>query len=66
MKVVNGLAITLEEDKKLIMCLAAQLREQFSRVLLHEIIFFFLSVFSSSELLGKITTIRSKLPTAAC
>ena len=66
MKVVNGLAITLEEDKKMIMCLAAQLREQFSRVPLHEIIFF-LSVFSSSELsVGQITSIRSKLPTAAC
>ena len=47
------------------MCLAALLCEQFSRALLHEI-FFFLSVFSSSEVLGKITSIRSKLPTAAC
>ena len=28
--------------------------------------FFFLSVFSSSEVLAKITSIRSKLPTAAC
>ena len=28
--------------------------------------FFCLSVFSSSEVLGKITSIRSKLPTAAC
>ena len=35
------------------------------RILLHEVIFF-LSVFSSSEVLGKITSIRSKLPTAAC
>ena len=29
-------------------------------------LFFFLSVFSSSEVLAKITSIRSKLPTAAC
>ena len=38
------------------------------QVLLHEIIFFFFcfSVFSSSEVLGKISSIRSKLPTAAC
>ena len=35
-------------------------------VLLHEIIFFCLSVFSSSGVLGKITSIWSKLPTAAC
>ena len=28
--------------------------------------FYFLSVFSSSEVLAKITSIRSKLPTAAC
>ena len=33
---------------------------------LHEIILFCLSVFSSSEVLGKIISIRSKLPTAAC
>ena len=51
--------------QEIFMCLAAILSEQFSRVLLHEIIFF-LSVLSSSELLGKITSIRSKLLTAAC
>ena len=49
------------------MCLAALLCEQFwDQVLLHEIIFF-LSVFSSSEVLTQIiSSIRSKLPTAAC
>ena len=53
------------------MCLDALLCEQLIRcqdidqVLLHEI-FFFLSVFSISEVLGTITFIGSKLPTAAC
>ena len=55
------------------MCLAVLLCEQFylfsngdiEQVLLHEI-FFCLSVSSSSEVLGKITSIRSKLPTTAC
>ena len=66
------------ERQEIFMCLAALLCEQFCRfanggakispdqVLLHEIIFFLLSVFSSSEVLGKITSIRSKLPTVAC
>ena len=39
--------------------------QDIDQVLLHETIFF-LSVFSSSEVLAKITSIRSKLPTAAC
>ena len=38
--------------------------QDIDQVLLHEIIFF--CVFSSSEVLAKITSIRSKLPTAAC
>ena len=63
--------------QEIFMCLAAQLCEQFCRfanegakikdidqVLLHEIIFF-LSVFSSSQVLAKITSIRSKLLSAA-
>ena len=40
-------------------------RYDIDQVLLHEIIFF-LSVFSSSEVLRKITSIWSKLLTAAC
>ena len=62
------------------LCLAVLLCEQCCRfanggakisgdqVRLHEIIFFCLSVFefSNSEVLGKITSIRSKLPSAAC
>ena len=48
------------------MCLAALLCEQFwDQVLLHDIIFF-LSVFSSSEVLAQIISIQSKLSTAAC
>ena len=39
--------------------------QDIDQVLLHENIFCF-SVFSCSEVLGKITSIRSKLPTAAC
>ena len=68
---MNGLVMTLEEDKRFL-CVWLLLCEQFCRfanegakiliqVLLHEI-----SVFSSSEVLAKITSIRSKLPTAAC
>ena len=75
MKVMNGLVMTFEEDE-IFMCFAAPLCEQFCRfanegaklsikLLLHEL-FFFLSVFSSSEVLAKITAIRSRLLTAAC
>ena len=74
MKVMNGLVITFEEDKRFL-CVwlfyyVFKIRERrcqdIDQVLLHEIIFFCLSVFSSSEELDKITSIRSKLPTAAC
>ena len=72
MKVMNDLIMTLEEDKRFL-CVwllyyvsnFADLRMKVPRysdqVLLHEI-----SVFSSSEVLAKITSIRSKLPTAPC
>ena len=49
--------------QEIVMCLAVLLCEQFW--LLHEITFFCLSVFSRSEVLGKITSIWRKLPTAA-
>ena len=69
-KVMNGLVMTLEEDK-IFLCLAALLCEQFadSRMEVPRYLpssTFFLSVFSSSELLGKNASIQSKLPTAAC
>ena len=60
------------------MCLAALLCEQFCRFAnegakisngsspTSRDHFFFLSVFGSSEVLAKITSIRSKLPIAAC
>ena len=54
--------------QEIFMCLAALLCDSrmevqdIDQVLLHEIIFFFLNVFSSS---AKITSIRSKLPTVA-
>ena len=59
------------------MCLAALLCKQFCRFAnegakisiksyFMRSIFFSLSVFSSSEVLAKITSIRSKLPTASC
>ena len=70
MTVMNGLVMTLEKDE-IFICLAVLLPirewrcQDIDQVLLHEI-FFCLSVFSSSEVLGKITSIRSKLPTAAC
>ena len=78
MKVMNGLVMTLEEDKR-ILCVwllhyvsnFADSRMKVPRyrssptLRLHEITFF-ISVFSSGEVLAKITSIRSKLPTAAC
>ena len=71
-KVMNGLMMILEDDKRNLMCLAALLYEQFlpirewrcqdiDQVLLHGDHFFL-----SSELLDKNASIRSKLPTAAC
>ena len=60
------------------MCLAVLLCEQFCRFanggakisiksyFMRSIFVFSGSVFSSSEVLGKITSIRSKLPTAVC
>ena len=76
MKVMHGLVMTLEEDE-IFMCLAAQLGEQFCRLANEgakisiksyfiRSFFSFLSVFSSCEVLAKIVSIRSKLPTAAC
>ena len=49
-----------------ILLIREQRCQDIDQVLLHEIIFFCLDVFSSSEDLGKITSIQSKLPTAAC
>ena len=71
MKVMNGLVMTLEEDKGflcvwLFCCRLANggakisIKPNFTRS------FFCFSLFSSSEVLGKISSIRSKLPTAAC
>ena len=70
MKVMNGLVMTLEEDKIFLCVWLLYYVSNFAdakiyQVLLHEIIFF-LSVFSNSEVLAKINSIRSKLPTAAC
>ena len=75
-KVINGLAMTPDEDKRCVcvwllyyvsnFCRFANEGAKISiRVLLHEIIFL-LSVFSSSEVLAKIASIQSKLATAAC
>ena len=75
MKVVNGLVMTLEEDKRfscvwlLYVSNFADSRMKVPRYRSsptsgdHS---FFLSVFSISEVLAKITSIQSKLPTAAC
>ena len=70
MKVMYGLVMTLEEDKIFLCVWLLYYVSNFAdakiyQVLLHEIIFF-LSVFSNSEVLAKITSIRSKLTTAAC
>ena len=75
MKVMNDLIMTSEEEE-IFTCLAALLCEQFCRfanvgakISIKSYFmrsFFFLSVCSSSEVLAKITSIRSKLPPAAC
>ena len=61
--------------QEIFMCLAVLLCEQFwwfanggAKISIESFFvrLFCLSVFSSSEVLGKITSIRSKLPTAAC
>ena len=81
MKVMNGLVITLEEDKRFL-CLAVLLLELFCqfanrgakisiksyfvRSFFFCLSVFWFRVFSSIEVFGKITSIRSKLPTAAC
>ena len=72
---MNGLVITLEEDKRFL-CVwlfyyvsnFADSRMEVPRYQSSPTSWdhFFLSVFSSSEVLAKITSIRSKLPTAAC
>ena len=75
---MNGLVITLEEDKRFLcdwlFCYVSNFadsrtevpRYRSSQSYFTRSFFFCLSVFSSSEVLGKITSIRSKLPTAAC
>ena len=71
---MNGLVITLKKGKRFLCVWLLYYVSNFAdsrmkvpryQVLLHEIIFF-LSVFSSSEVLAKLTSIRSKMPTAAC
>ena len=76
MKVVNGLVMILEEDKKFLCVWQLNYVSNFtdSRMKVPTEIsiksyfmrsFFFLSVFSSSQLLAKITSIRSELLSAA-
>ena len=67
MKVMNGLVITLDEDE-IFVCLAVLLCKQFCRftnggakISIKSYFIFCLSVFSSTEVLGKITSIRSRL-----
>ena len=73
---MNGLVMILEEDKRFI-CVwllyyvsnFADSRMEVPRYRSSPTLcdhFFFLSVFSISEVLGEITSIWSKLPTAAC
>ena len=55
MKVMNGLVMTVEEDKRFLCVWLLYYFEQLRQFAN----FFFLSVFSSSEVLDKITSIRS-------
>ena len=65
MKVMNGLVITLEEDERFLCVWLFNYVSNFadSRTEVEDIQE---EVFSSSEVLGKITSIGSKLPTTAC
>ena len=78
MKVMNSLVITLKENK-VVLCIwlfyyvsnfadsrTEMPRYRSSQSYFMRSFFFCLSVFSSSEVLGKITSIGSKQPTAAC
>ena len=75
MKVMSSLVMTLEEDKRFLCVWLFYYVSNFShcewrcqdidQVLLHEIIFF-VSVYSAAVKCQAITSIRSKLPTAAC
>ena len=67
-KVMNGLVMTLEEDE-IFMRLAVQFVNGGAKISIKSYFmrsFFCLNVFISSVVLGKIASIRSKLPTAAC
>ena len=80
MKDMNGLVMTLEEDKRFlcvwllywgsIMWAILPIRQKVPRYRSSstswDLIFFLLTVFSSSEVLAKIASPRSKLLTAAC
>ena len=71
MKVMNGLVMTLQKDKRFFMYLAALLsewrRQDNDQVLLHEIILFSQCIqVAAVRVSAKITSIRNKLPTAAC
>ena len=73
MKVMNGLVMTLEQDKRFL-CVwlfycpfvngGAKISIKF--FFMRSFLFCCFSVFRSSEVLGKITSNQSKLPTAAC
>ena len=76
MKVMNGSVMTLEEDKRFLSLAAllqyvsnfadSRMKVPRYRSSPTSSDLFFLIVFSSSEVLAKISSIRSKLPTAAC
>ena len=70
MKVMNDLVLTLEEGKRFL-CLACRFANEGAKISIKSYFmrsFFFVlnSVFSSSEVLGKITSIRNKLVTVTC
>ena len=75
MKVMNGLVVTLEEDKRFL-CVwllyyvgqFCQFANEGAKISIKSYFMksFFFIVFSSSEVLAKIASVQSKLPTAAC
>ena len=75
MKVMNGLVMTLEEDK-IFLCVwllyyvgqFCQFANEGAKISIKSYFMksFFFIVFSSSEVLAKIASVQSKLPTAAC
>ena len=76
LKVMNDLVMNVEEDKRFLCVWLLYYASNFADLRMKvpryrssptsQDLFFFFSVFSSSQVLAKIISIKSKLPTGAC